>query len=123
VGVLGLALNASDERNGYPLKDLGRIKELLVRVRDLRRVVPEIEDEADKMRAARQTFRLIHLADIVAVTSGASGPGAQPTRRVSSASTAGLARDRSRRGTCACRSRRVRGLEVTNLTADFGSWR
>jgi predicted TIM-barrel fold metal-dependent hydrolase len=70
VGVLGLALNACDERNGYPLEDLGRIKELLLCARDLWRVVPEIEDETDKMRAVRQTFRLIHLADIVAVTPG-----------------------------------------------------
>jgi uncharacterized protein len=68
VGVLGLALNACDERNGYPLEDLGRIKELLLCARDLWRVVPEIEDETDKLRAVRQTFRLIHLADIVAVT-------------------------------------------------------
>jgi predicted TIM-barrel fold metal-dependent hydrolase len=71
VGVLGLALNACEERNGYPHEDLGRIKELLLCARDLWRVVPEIEDERDKMRAVRQTFRLIHLADIVAVTPGA----------------------------------------------------
>jgi predicted TIM-barrel fold metal-dependent hydrolase len=71
VGVLGLALNACDERNGYPLEDLGRIKDLLLCARDLWRAVPEIEDETDKMRAVRQTFRLIHLADILAVTPGA----------------------------------------------------
>lgn len=71
VGVLGLALNACDERNGYPLEDLGRIKELLLCARDLWRAVPEIDDEKDKMRAVRQTFRLIHLADILAVTPGA----------------------------------------------------
>ena len=68
VGVLGLALTACDERNGSPLEDLGRIKELLLCARDMWRAVPEIEDEKDKMRAVRQTFRLIHLADIVAVT-------------------------------------------------------
>ena len=71
VGVLGLALNACDEQNGCPLEELGRIKELLLCARDLWRAVPEIEDERDKMRAVRQTFRLIHLADIVAVTPGA----------------------------------------------------
>jgi uncharacterized protein len=70
VGVLGLALNACQERNGYALEDLDRIKELLLCARDLWRAVPEIEDEIDKMRAVRQTFRLIHLADIVAVTPG-----------------------------------------------------
>jgi predicted TIM-barrel fold metal-dependent hydrolase len=71
VGVLGLALNACEERNGYAGEDLDRIKALLLCARDLWRVVPEIEDETDKMRAVRQTFRLIHLADIVAVTPGA----------------------------------------------------
>jgi uncharacterized protein len=74
VGVLGLALNACDE-NGYALEDLGRIKELLLCARDMWRAVPEIEDERDKMRAVRQTFRLIHLADIVAVTPDASATG------------------------------------------------
>jgi predicted TIM-barrel fold metal-dependent hydrolase len=72
VGVLGLALNACEERNGYALGELERIRELLLCARDLWRAVPEIEDEADKMRAVRQTFRLIHLADIVAVTPTAS---------------------------------------------------
>ena len=71
VGVLGLALNACDEQNGCPLEELGRIKELLLCARDMWRAVPEIEDDRDKMRAVRQTFRLIHLADIVAVTPGA----------------------------------------------------
>jgi hypothetical protein len=67
VGVLGLALNACGE-NGNPGADLERIRELLLCARDLWRVAPEIEDERDRMRAIRSTFRLIHLADIVAVT-------------------------------------------------------
>jgi hypothetical protein len=71
IGVLGLALNATEERNGYALEEVGRIRELLLCARDLWRVVPEIEDEKDKTHAVRQTFRLIHLADIVAVTPGA----------------------------------------------------
>jgi uncharacterized protein len=69
VGVLGLALNACEE-NGYPHAELDRIRDLLLCARDLWRVVPEIEDERDRMRAVRHTFRLIHLADIVAVTPG-----------------------------------------------------
>jgi predicted TIM-barrel fold metal-dependent hydrolase len=68
VGVLGLALNACEERNGAASEDLARIKDLLLCARDLWRAFPEIEDDADRMRAVRQTFRLIHLADIVAVT-------------------------------------------------------
>ncbi len=68
VGVLGLALNACDERNGGGADDLERIRELLLCARDLWRATPEIEDEADRLRMIRETFRLIHLADIVAVT-------------------------------------------------------
>ncbi|HEY7604180.1 MAG TPA: amidohydrolase family protein [Gaiellaceae bacterium] len=70
VGVLGLALNACEE-NGHPHSDLDRIRELLLCARDLWRVAPEIEDERERMRAIRGTFRLIHLADIVATTPGA----------------------------------------------------
>jgi predicted TIM-barrel fold metal-dependent hydrolase len=70
VGVLGLALNACEE-NGHPGTDLDRIRELLLCARDLWRLAPEIEDERERMRAIRGTFRLIHLADILAVTPGA----------------------------------------------------
>jgi predicted TIM-barrel fold metal-dependent hydrolase len=69
VGVLGLAINACGERDGH-LDDVERIRELLERARELWRVLPEIEDEPDRMRAARTTFRLIHIADILAVTGG-----------------------------------------------------
>jgi predicted TIM-barrel fold metal-dependent hydrolase len=68
VGVLGLALNTCQEGNGYELEELPRIHELLLCARDLWRGLPEIEDDADRLRALRQTFRLIHLADIAAVT-------------------------------------------------------
>src|SRR5215467_10941737 len=70
VGVIGLALNACEE-NGHPCSDLDRIRELLLSARDLWRIAPEIEDERERMRAIRSTFRLIHLADILAVTPGA----------------------------------------------------
>ena len=70
IGVLGLALNACEE-NGHPSADLERIRELLLCAQDLWRESPEIEDERDRMRAIRSTFRLIHLADILAVTPGA----------------------------------------------------
>ena len=71
VGVLGLALNACEERNGYEGDELARIKDLLLCARELWRAFPEIDDEADRLRAVRQTFRLIHLAAIVAVTPSA----------------------------------------------------
>ena len=70
VGVLGLALNACEEENGGA-GDLDRIRELLLCARDMWRAAPEIEDERDRMRAIRHTFRLIHLADILSVTPGA----------------------------------------------------
>jgi predicted TIM-barrel fold metal-dependent hydrolase len=71
-GVLGLALNACEERNGAgDTGELERIRELLLAARDAWRALPEIDDDADRIRAARATFRLIHLADIVAVTPGA----------------------------------------------------
>jgi predicted TIM-barrel fold metal-dependent hydrolase len=70
IGVLGLALNACDERNGY-VEELDRIKELLIAARDVWRALPEVEDERDSRVVARTAHRLIHLADIVAVTPGA----------------------------------------------------
>jgi uncharacterized protein len=69
IGVLGLALNACDERNGY-LEELDRIKELLTAARDVWRAMPEVEDERDRTAVGRTAFRLIHLADILAVTPG-----------------------------------------------------
>jgi hypothetical protein len=70
IGVLGLALNACDERNGHP-GELEQIRELVATARDLWRGLPEVEEEADRVRVSRATFRLIHLADIYAVTTGA----------------------------------------------------
>jgi predicted TIM-barrel fold metal-dependent hydrolase len=69
IGILGLALNACDERDGYP-DELDGIRDLLTAARDLWRVFPEVEEE-DRGDVARTTRHLIHLADIFAVTSGA----------------------------------------------------
>jgi predicted TIM-barrel fold metal-dependent hydrolase len=69
-GVLGLALNACEEQNGRPDGELERIRDLLLGARDLWRALPEVEDENDRIAATRVTFRLIHLADILAVTPG-----------------------------------------------------
>ena len=66
----GIALNATNERNGH-VRELDQIRELLVAARELWRTLPEAQDEADARFIARTTFRLIHLADIVAVTTGA----------------------------------------------------
>jgi predicted TIM-barrel fold metal-dependent hydrolase len=71
-GVLGLALNACEEPNGTgSAEEMQRIKELLVCAREVWGQLPSIEDEDDRIRAARLTFKLLHLADIVAVTPGA----------------------------------------------------
>jgi uncharacterized protein len=70
IGVLGLALNATNERNGSVPEELERIKELISTARDLWRAAPEVQDEQEKRQLSRMTFRLIHLADIWAVTAG-----------------------------------------------------
>jgi predicted TIM-barrel fold metal-dependent hydrolase len=69
-GALGLVLNATHERNGH-FEELDQIRELVAAARDLWRTLPETEDDTDARIVARTTSRLIHLADIVAVTSGA----------------------------------------------------
>jgi len=69
-GALGLALNATYESNGHA-GDLIQIRELLLTARELWRTLPEAEDEADARHVARTTSRLIHLADILALTSNA----------------------------------------------------
>ncbi|HEY3206374.1 MAG TPA: amidohydrolase family protein [Gaiellaceae bacterium] len=70
VGVIGLALNACYDHDGHR-DEVERIRDLLAAARDLWRVLPEVEDEQDQRRVGRMTFRLIHLADILAVTSEA----------------------------------------------------
>src|SRR3954462_7925378 len=67
IGVLGLAINTCAERNGHP-DEVDRIRELLVAARDLWATIPEIEDEAQARQTMRLTHRLIHIADIEAVT-------------------------------------------------------
>src|SRR3982751_4733383 len=81
VGVIGLALNACYDRDGHG-DERERIKELLIAARDVWRLLPEVHDEPDQRIISRTTFRLIHLADILAVTpeTGDSGQG-ERTRR------------------------------------------
>jgi uncharacterized protein len=70
IGVLGLALNACYERDGYP-EELEQIRQLLITAQDLWRTLPEIEDEGERRARSRSTFALVHIADIIAVTPGA----------------------------------------------------
>jgi uncharacterized protein len=67
IGVLGLALNACRERDGFE-DERERIADLVACARDLWRTLPETESESDRFELGRLTFRLIHLADILAVT-------------------------------------------------------
>jgi len=70
IGVIGLALNAADERDGYAGEELDEVRELLTTARDLWRVFPEVEDE-DLDEVSRVTRGLVHIADILAVTTRA----------------------------------------------------
>jgi uncharacterized protein len=71
VGVLGLALNACDDRSNGHREELEQIRELLIAAQAMWRALPEEGDEQARMAHTRATFRLIHLADIVAVTTPA----------------------------------------------------
>jgi hypothetical protein len=68
VGVLGLAISACSERNGH-VAEVERIRELIVAARDLWATVPDL-DESEQRSMTRLTFRLLHIADIEAVTAG-----------------------------------------------------
>jgi predicted TIM-barrel fold metal-dependent hydrolase len=68
-GVLGLALNACEERGGQA-EELERLREILVVARDLWQSLGDIEDETERVRAGRLTFKLLHVGDILAVTGG-----------------------------------------------------
>src|SRR4051794_12379297 len=68
-GALGLALNATNERNGH-VQELDQIRELLTAARDVWRTLPEAEDDSEARHIARTSSRLLHTADVLAVTSG-----------------------------------------------------
>jgi uncharacterized protein len=68
-GMLGLALNACDERANGHHDETERIRELLVATRDLWQLAAAEPDEAGQRRATRGAFRLLHLANVLAVTS------------------------------------------------------
>ena len=71
VGVLGLALNACDTRSNGKPEETEHIRELLLVARDLWRVLPETEGDAERTQVARAAFRLLHLANTLTVTSHA----------------------------------------------------
>ncbi|HEX2302517.1 MAG TPA: amidohydrolase family protein [Gaiella sp.] len=70
-GVLGLALNACDERSNGHREETEQIRELLVVTRDLWELSSQTDDETGRRRAQRGAWRLVHLASVLAVTSAA----------------------------------------------------
>ena len=67
VGVLGLAINTCAERNGHG-DEVDNIRELLEAARDLWATVPGIEEELEARQTMRLTHRLVHMAQIEAIT-------------------------------------------------------
>ncbi len=71
-GVIGLALNACDERSNGHRGSTDQIRELLVGTRDLWELAAAAgDDEPLRRRAQRGAFRLVHLANVLAVTHAA----------------------------------------------------
>jgi predicted TIM-barrel fold metal-dependent hydrolase len=70
LGVLGLAINTCAERNGH-VEEMDRVRDLLEAARDVWSSTTQIEDEAERWQTTRLVYRLIHLADVEAVTAGA----------------------------------------------------
>ncbi len=68
IGVLGLALNTTDSpSNGYK-EETAQIRELLATAEVLWQDSLALEDEQERIASLRFAFRLLHLADILAVT-------------------------------------------------------
>jgi predicted TIM-barrel fold metal-dependent hydrolase len=70
MGSLGLAVNASRERDGFP-ETADRIHKLLTTALELWTESRAIEDERERNRVGRVAFGLVHLADVLAVTTHA----------------------------------------------------
>ncbi len=67
-GMLGLALNACDERANGHRDETDQIRELLLATRNLWELAADQSDEAMERRVTRGAFRLLHLANVLAVT-------------------------------------------------------
>jgi hypothetical protein len=77
IGILGLAINTCSEREDHAA-EADRIRELLEAARDLWATIPTLADEADQRLTMRLTHRLIHIADIEAVTAGVGVRSTEP---------------------------------------------
>ncbi|MBA2643765.1 MAG: amidohydrolase family protein [Actinobacteria bacterium] len=70
IGALGLAVNASRERDGYP-EEAERIQELLASASELWRQSAELGSDDEHVTAMRTAIQLVNLADLIAVTTRA----------------------------------------------------
>ena len=70
-GVIGLALNACDERSNGRRTQTDQLREVLVVTRDLWDLASRLEDETAQRRAQRGALRLVHLASVLSVTNAA----------------------------------------------------
>jgi hypothetical protein len=71
IGVLGLALNACDSPSNGFSEQTEQIRELIATAQVLWIAALDEDEEAERIRSARFVSRLIHLADILAVTANA----------------------------------------------------
>jgi predicted TIM-barrel fold metal-dependent hydrolase len=67
IGALGLAVNASRERDGHE-EESERIQELLATADELWRAGNGMEDRDERVTAVRAAIQLVNLADMIAVT-------------------------------------------------------
>jgi uncharacterized protein len=70
IGALGLAVNASRERDGH-LEEADRIQELLATAHEVWRDAPELVSDDERVSAMRTAIQLVNLADLIAVTTRA----------------------------------------------------
>ena len=70
IGALGLAINAAQEKDGFPELST-QIHELLTTAQELWTASREIDDETERNSVGRTAFALVHLSDILAVTAHA----------------------------------------------------
>jgi len=68
IGVLGLALNTCEGPSDGYREQTEQIRELIAAAQALYDDALKLEDEAERLRVGRYAFRLVHLADILAVT-------------------------------------------------------
>lgn len=70
IGALGLAVNASRERDGHP-DEAWRIQELLVTAAEVWRDSAELVSDDERVAGMRAAIQLVNLADLIAVTTRA----------------------------------------------------